>query len=156
MAYCTFGMLEIRTLTPSRFKDQCSDTLNILGRSCNYQQGFVKQRTLSLSITVVLNLNFLKTFIKIAILGRLYQCNSCYTKVGQHWIKYLCVHSSFIIYLFDLEKLALSISVGFHKYSLIVTCCTFGRFKFRTVTPSRFKNQINETFKPLVHNCNHQ
>ena len=33
---CTFGMLEIRTLTPNRFKNQSSDTLNILDRNCNH------------------------------------------------------------------------------------------------------------------------
>ena len=33
---CTFGMLEIRTLTPNRFKNQSSDTLNILGHNCNH------------------------------------------------------------------------------------------------------------------------
>ena len=54
------------------------------------------------------------------------------------------------------KKLTLSISVGFHKNSLIVACCTSDRFKFRTLTPSRFKNQTNDTFKPLGHNCNNQ
>ena len=29
-------------------------------------------------------------------------------------------------------------------------------FKFRTLTPSRFKNQTNDTYKPLGHNWNHQ
>ena len=36
VACCTFGMLEIRTLTPNRFKNQSSDTLNILGYNCNH------------------------------------------------------------------------------------------------------------------------
>ena len=111
---------------------------------------------LLLSIIVVLSWNFLYTFIKIAILAKLYHCNSCYTKLGQHWITCLCVHSSSIIYLFDHKKLALSISAGFHKNSLIVICCNFGRLKFRTLTPSRFKNQTNETFRSLGHNYKYQ
>ena len=32
--------------------------------------------------------------MKIAILGKLYQYSSYYTKLEQHWTKYLCVHSS--------------------------------------------------------------
>ena len=52
--------------------------------------------------------------------------------------------------------MALSISVGFHKNSLIVTCFTFGKFKIRTLTPSRFKNQSNNTFKLLGDNFSHQ
>ena len=44
------GMLEIRPLTPNRFKNKSSDTLNILelGTNCNHQQEFVKQRTAAL------------------------------------------------------------------------------------------------------------
>ena len=41
-------MLEIRTLTPTKFKNQSSYTLNILGHNCNDQQNFVKQRTVDL------------------------------------------------------------------------------------------------------------
>ena len=48
VACCTFGMLEIRTLTPNRITNQSSETLNILGHNCNHQQGFVKQRTVAL------------------------------------------------------------------------------------------------------------
>ena len=46
------------------------------------------------SIIVVLSKNFLNTFMKITILGRLYQYSSCYAKLEQHWMKCLCVHSS--------------------------------------------------------------
>ena len=113
-------------------------------------------KKLLLSIIMVLRQNFLNTFIEIAILGKIYHCSSCYAKLEQHWIECICVHSSPIIHLFDCKKLALSITVGFHKNSLIVACCTFGRFKFRTLTPSRFKNQTNDTFKLLCHNYNHQ
>ena len=83
---CTFGKLEIRILTPNRFKNQFSGTLKLLAHNFNHQQGLAKQK-LSLSIIVVLNQNFLNTFIKIAILGKIYQCNS-YSKFEQHWIKF--------------------------------------------------------------------
>ena len=36
VACCPFGMLEIRTLTPNRLKNQSSDTFNILGHNCNH------------------------------------------------------------------------------------------------------------------------
>ena len=48
VACCTFGMLEIGTLTPNRFKNQFSDTLKLLEHNCNHQQKFVKQRTVAL------------------------------------------------------------------------------------------------------------
>ena len=47
------------------------------------------------------------------------------------------------------KKSGLSISVHFHKNSLIVTCCTFRRFEIQTLTPNRFKNQTNDTLKLL-------
>ena len=53
------------------------------------------------------------------------------------------------------KKSGLSISVHFHKNSLIVTCCTFGRFEIRTLRPNGFKNQANDTLKLLGHNYNH-
>ena len=96
MACCAFGNLEIRTITPNRFKNQSSGTLKLLGQNCNHQQGFIKKK-LSLSIIVVLRQNFLNTFIKIPILGKLYQCSSCYSQFEQHWIRCLCVHSSSIM-----------------------------------------------------------
>ena len=42
---CNFDMLKVRTLTPNRFKNQSSDTMNILGHNCNHQQGLAKQKT---------------------------------------------------------------------------------------------------------------
>ena len=36
VACCTFGMLEIRTLTQNRFKNQSSDTVNMLDHNCNH------------------------------------------------------------------------------------------------------------------------
>ena len=54
------------------------------------------------------------------------------------------------------KKSGLSISAHFHKNFLIVTCRTFGRFKIRTLTPNRLKNQTNDTLTLLGHNYNHQ
>ena len=113
-------------------------------------------KKLSLSIIVVLRQNFLNTFIKIAILGKIYLCSNCYAKLEQHWIEWKCFHSSPITHLFITKKSGLSISARFYKNSLIVTCCTFGRFEIRTLTPNRFKNQTNETLKLLGHNYDHQ
>ena len=46
--------------------------------------------------------------------------------------------------------------MGFHKISLIVASCTFGKFQIINLTLIRFKNQTNETLKLLGHNYNHQ
>ena len=54
------------------------------------------------------------------------------------------------------KKPGLSISVHFHKNVLILTCCTFIRFKIRTLTPNRLKNQTNDTLKLLGHSYNHE
>ena len=62
----------------------------------------------------------------------------------------------YIKLLFHTKKFALSYAGAFHKNSLIVACCTFGRFEIRTLTPNRFKNQTNDTLAPLGHNYNHQ
>ena len=111
-------------------------------------------KKMSLSIIVVLRQNFLNTFIKIAILGKIYLCSNCYAKLEQHWIKCICVHISPITHLFDYKKPpGLSISAHFYKNSLIVTCC---RFEIRILTPKRFKNQANDTLKLLGHNYNYQ
>ena len=45
MTYCTLGNLEIRTLKPKRFKNQSSDTMNLLDQNSNHQHGFIKQKT---------------------------------------------------------------------------------------------------------------
>ena len=47
-------------------------------------------KKMSLSIIVVLRQNFLNTFIKIAILGKIYLCSNCYAKLEQHWIQCVC------------------------------------------------------------------
>ena len=57
-----------------------NDTSKLLAYNCNYLEEFVKQKKLP-SIIVVLSKNFLNTFIKITILGKLYQYSSCYAKV---------------------------------------------------------------------------
>ena len=48
MACCTFGVLEVITITPNRFKKQSSGTLKILAHNCNHQKGLVKQKTVGL------------------------------------------------------------------------------------------------------------
>ena len=59
---------------------------------------------MSLSIIFILRQNFVNTFFKVAILGKLYQYRNCYTKLEQHWIECICVHSSPITHLFDRKK----------------------------------------------------
>ena len=139
-------MLEVRT--PNRFKNQSGGTLKILSHDCNHQQGLAKQK-LSLSIIVVLRQSFLNTFIKIAILRKIYQCSNCYAKLEQHWIECICVHSSPVTHFFDHKKVRALHLTAFHKNSVIVTCCTFGRFETRILTPNRFKNQTNDILKLL-------
>ena len=80
IACCTFGVFEVITIKPNRFKNESSDTVKTLAHNCNHQQELVKQK-LSLSIIVGLRQNFLNTFIKIAVLGKIYQC----TVVAQNW-----------------------------------------------------------------------
>ena len=109
----TFGRLKMSTLIPSRFKNETNDALKLFGCNDNHQQVFFKQK-MFLSMTAVLNI-----FIKIAILDKLYQCNSCYLNFEQHLIKYLCVDSSTIMQLFSCKKLALTIVVLFHKIPLL-------------------------------------
>ena len=48
MACYTFGNLEIKTLKPSRYKNHSSDTLKLLVQTSNYQQGYIKQKTVAL------------------------------------------------------------------------------------------------------------
>ena len=48
MACGTFNVLEVRTITPSRFKNQSGGTLEILAHNCNHQQGLVKQKNIAL------------------------------------------------------------------------------------------------------------
>ena len=159
VACCTFSVLEVRSVTQNGFKIQSSETLKILAQNCNHEQELVKHKLLLSTIVVFRSpssQNFLNTFIKIAILDKIYQCNGCYSKLEQHWIKCLCVHSSPIIHPFDHKKLVASISLGFCKNSLIVASCTFGRFKISSLTPSRFKNQTNDTLTLLGQNCNYQ
>ena len=104
-------------------------------------------KKISLSIIEVLRQNFLNTFIKIAILCKIYQYSNCYAKLKQHWVECVCVHSSPITCI--TKKSELSISAHLHKNFLIATCCTFGRFEIQTLTPNRFKNQTNDTLKLL-------
>ena len=136
VACCTFSMLEVRTLTPNRFKNQSSDTLNILGHNCNHQQEFVKQRTVALHHFgfKLLRSLFWANFINLTVITRYWDSNG-----WNVYVSTVVVLSTFL----TAKELALSISVGFHKNSLIVACCTIGKFKSRILTPSRFKNQTN-------------
>ena len=53
------------------------------------KKGLLNKKLL-LSTIVVLRQNFLNTLIKITILGKIYQCISCYAKLEQHWIECMC------------------------------------------------------------------
>ena len=81
---------------PDRFKTQTNDPSKLLGCNSNTLQDLVKQKK-SLCIIVLLSKYFLNTFVKITILGELYQYSSCCTKLEQHWTKCLYVHSSPIV-----------------------------------------------------------
>ena len=59
---CTFGMPQIRPLKPNRFKNQFSDTLNILGHNSSHQQEFIKRRTAATLHHWGCKLNFPKHF----------------------------------------------------------------------------------------------
>ena len=98
VACCSFGKLEIRTLTPNRLKNQTNDTLKLVDCNCNHQQRFVKT----------------------AILGKLYQCNKCHSKLEQHWIKCYVSTVALLSSFWATKKSALSNAVVFHKNSLIV------------------------------------
>ena len=58
--------------------------------------------------------------------------------------------------LFRKNKLMFSPARVFHKNSLIVACCTFGKLEIRTLTPNRSKNQTNDTLKLLDCHCNNK
>ena len=103
MACCTFGVLEVRTITPNRFTNQSSGTLKILAHNWNHQQGLVKQKTVALH-HCGFKTEFPKPLIKSTILGKIYQCSTRYAKLEQHCIECICVHSSPIFHLFDHKK----------------------------------------------------
>ena len=113
-------------------------------------------KNMLLSIIVVLRQDFLNTFIKIAILRKIYQLvivTQNWNNIGSNvYVSTAALLPTFLI----TKKSGLSISAHFYKNSLIVICCTFGRFEIQTLTPNRFKNQTNDTLKLLGHNYNHQ
>ena len=121
VACCTFSMLEVGTLTPNRFKNQSSDTLNRLGHNCNHQQEFVKQRTVALHHFGFklkfpkhwLRLLFWVKFINVTVVTPYWDSNG-----WNVYVSTVVLLSTFL----TTKKLALSISVGFHKNSLIVAC----------------------------------
>ena len=59
-------------------------------------------------------------------------------------MKCLCVHSSSIIHLFDHKKIGSLHLSGFSQKFPNCGLFTFGKFKYRILTPSRFKNQTND------------
>ena len=141
-----FNVLEVRTITPNRFKNQFDGTLKILAHDCSRQQELVKQKIL-LSIIEVLRQNFLDTFIKSLIWVKFINI----AIVMQNWNNigsnvYVST-AALLPTLLITKKSGLSISAHFHKNFLIATCCTFGRFEIRTLKPTRFKNQTNDTLK---------
>ena len=89
-------MIGSKSEQPDRFKTQTNDPSKLLGCNSNTLQDLVKQKK-SLCIIVLLSKYFLNTFVKITILGELYQYSSCCTKLEQHWTKCLYVHSSPIV-----------------------------------------------------------
>ena len=48
VACCAFNVLEVRTVTPNRLKNQSGGTLKILSHDCTHQQGLVKQKNVAL------------------------------------------------------------------------------------------------------------
>ena len=109
-------------------------------------------KKMSLSIIVVLRQNFLNTFIKIAILGKIYQCNSCYSKLEQHWTKFY-VSTVALLSTFLITEIGPFHLNGFSQNSPIcVACCGL---KISTLTPSRFKNETNDALKLLGCNDSH-
>ena len=59
------------------------------------------------------------------------------------WVSTLALFQSFHF----TQHLTLSSKEGFHKNTLTVTCCTFGKLEIRTLTPTRLKNQATNILK---------
>ena len=121
-------MLEVRTITPYRFKNQFGGTLKILAHNCKHQQGLVKQKNVALH-HYAFKAEFPNVYVSTAALL-----------------------PTFLI----TKKPGVSISEHFHQNILIVACCTFGIFEIQTLTPNRLKNQTNDTLALLRHNDDHQ
>ena len=107
-------------------------------------------KKMSLSIIVVLRQNFLNTFIKIAILGKIYQCSNCCAKWDNIGSNVYVSTATLLLTFLITKKSGLSSSAHFYKNSLIVPCCTFGRFEIRTLTSNRLKNQTNDSWNYLA------
>ena len=104
---------------------------------------------------MILRQTFLNTFIKIPILGKLYQCGNCYAKLNNIGSNIYVSSATLLSSVWLIKKSALSISARFLKNYLIVICCTFGRLEIQTLRPNGFKNQANDTLKLLGHNYSH-
>ena len=134
----TLAKVEIRASTQSRFKNQTVDSFKLLGYNCNHQQGFVKQQNFTIHCCG-LNLKLPKHFYCNCWVNN--QVNSCYRKIEQYWVKWLCAH---IIMLFDYETFRALLCMTLSQVFLIVTCYTFCKLKIRTLTLNSFKNQTNQ------------
>ena len=135
MACCTFHVLEVRSITANRFKNQSGGTLKILVHDCNHQQGLVKQENVAVyhcGFKVEFpnfywdRYLFWVKFIDVAIVTQ------NWNNIGSNaYVSTAALLPNTLI----TKKSGLSISVHFHKNFLIVTCCTFCRFEIRTLTP---------------------
>ena len=120
---------------------------NIHGKNCVYQRWTT---THALKSKIVSEIHFSaiwrSTFTDLA--------NSKKTQsLGKNGCREKCLDKHLIIYIFDHKKIG---SLHLSGFSKNVACCTFCKFQIINLTPVRFKNQTNDTFKLLRHNCNHQ
>ena len=125
VACCTFSRFKFRTLTPSRFKNRTNDILKPLSHNCIHQQGFLKQKIVTLH-HCRFNLKFLKYCYSDSYFGKHYWWNNSYYKLEQYWVEWLCVHSSSLKSFYFTLKSAISSTEYFHENSLITNCCTPG------------------------------
>ena len=107
--------------------------MKLLGQDCNHQQGFIKQKTVTLH-----HWGFKLIFPKHCYCDRYSQWNSSYWRLEQYWIRWLCVHSSPVESFYFTLKLVISSAELFHENSLIVVC----RFRIRH---TKFKKKIMKT-----------
>ena len=120
---------QITTFTRNSFKNQSGDTLKLLARNCNHKPGFVKQKSscskllwlsIQISWTLLLRSLFWVNFVNVADVTQ--NWNNIGPKVEVPTVVLL---STFLIS----KKLSLSILVVFHKSSLILAYCIFGKSK---------------------------
>ena len=120
VACCTLNVLEVRTITPNRFKNQSGGTLKILAHYCNHQQGLAKQKNVALhhcGFKAEFPKHLLKSLFCIKFIN--------VTIVTQNWNNIgsnVNVSTAALLPTFSATKKSrLSISVHFHKNSQIET-----------------------------------